>query len=775
MRVTVERLRRWFLLGIVLLILAVVSVIGVARWKTRGFLHNLPKQLGADIRSSTNGFTYSQSLKGRTIFTIHASKAIQRQDGKTTLHDVSILLYGNGAEGKAQRTDRIEGSEFEYDQANGIVRAMGEVHIDLQSPDQADTAQQAREGHDGHIHLKTSGLVFTEKDRVATTGQLIEIQQDKTHGSAVGAEYNATTGLLKLYKDVQMQREDDGQRSILHAGYTEIDRAQKIARLQHIRFERDDRTLTADTGVATLRADGSPETIHADGNVVLAEGEQMTVRAPHAVADVTAAHKPSVVHLLGGVVMQGDEGNGEAQTADLRFDDSGSPKIVAMQGNVHLSQVQEKQQRDMSAPVVEIALERGSDQKVEAKQVKASQGAHLKLRDDAAKRPSTRVFSADVITGTFAMANGKQYLQHSLGTGHSVMEETFADGETRRSVSDSTEVWLSAPQGRKAEDAVQRIVQQGSVQMASHQPADAKRRKAAVDSHAVASRVEYEGATNMAVLTGSPHLEGDGMGLSATQVSIAQRTGDVTADGDVRVSYDSGSQQGPMHVTAKHGELHRATNTAVFTGDANARVRLWQGASQLEAPRIEMDRTAQILRAHSDAKWNVRMVFPSDAAKGDSAKSNQGASTAIVTGADLVYRGTGSVPTAHLTGGTQVRQAEGTVNSDTLTAVWKSAKNAGAAKNANGDLFGGALDTLTAEGNVKLRQQGRNGTGEHLLYTATTRDFVLTGTPQAPPVLTDSVQGTLTGGSLRFRAGENSIVVTAAPGKRVHAETRVER
>ena len=39
-------------------------------------------RLGIDINSETNGFTYSQSLQGRTIYTIHAAKEIehQRQD-----------------------------------------------------------------------------------------------------------------------------------------------------------------------------------------------------------------------------------------------------------------------------------------------------------------------------------------------------------------------------------------------------------------------------------------------------------------------------------------------------------------------------------------------------------------------------------------------------------------------------------------------------------------------------------------------------------------------
>src|SRR5260370_38244171 len=98
-----------------------------------------------------------------------------------TLHDVGIVLYRR----KEDRADRIYGNEFEYDQKNGVVRAVGEVHIDLQAPEAADANAKmdyaaGKDLHGGKpgeqeskdarlIHVTTSGLVFLQKLGVAAT------------------------------------------------------------------------------------------------------------------------------------------------------------------------------------------------------------------------------------------------------------------------------------------------------------------------------------------------------------------------------------------------------------------------------------------------------------------------------------------------------------------------------------------------------------------------------------------------------------------------------
>src|SRR5271154_521605 len=179
MNVSVDRLRVWLLVGAGLLVIVVASFLGYAHYRAHRFLRDLPQKLGVDVRRETNNITYSQSVEGRTVYTIHAAKAVERSDGKMTLHDVGIVLYGR----KQDRADRIYGNEFEYDPKNQVIRAVGEVHIDLQAPQAADSNAKMdyAAGKDLHgattgvaageheatderlIHVTTSGLVFLQK------------------------------------------------------------------------------------------------------------------------------------------------------------------------------------------------------------------------------------------------------------------------------------------------------------------------------------------------------------------------------------------------------------------------------------------------------------------------------------------------------------------------------------------------------------------------------------------------------------------------------------
>ncbi len=89
----------------------------------------------------------------------------------------------------------------------------------------------------------------------------------------------------------------------------------------------------------------------------------------------------------------------------------------------------------------------------------------------------------------------------------------------------------------------------------------------------------------------------------------------------------------------------------------------------------------------------------------------------------------------------------------------------------------GSIDHMVANGKIEMEQPGRLATGEQLTYTAADGVFVLTGTKAAPPKVVDETQGTVTGESMRFKTGEDSILVSGSSdgtNKRVHTETRMK-
>ncbi len=151
-----------------------------------------------------------------------------------------IVLYGR----KQDRADRIYGSEFEYDQAAGIIRAMGEVHIDLQAPAAADanakmdyaagkdlhktgTEPGVHESKDGRlVHVTTSGLVFLQKLGVAATDNDIEFESGGLTGHAIGADYNSDTGVVVLHSAVRASGLEHDRPVVLTASRAELDRAE---------------------------------------------------------------------------------------------------------------------------------------------------------------------------------------------------------------------------------------------------------------------------------------------------------------------------------------------------------------------------------------------------------------------------------------------------------------------------------------------------------------------------------------------------------------------
>src|SRR5258708_9408888 len=109
------RLRLWFGFLALLLIAVVAGFFFYARYRVHRALHDLPAKLGAEIQQNTQGFTYSQSAGGRTIYSISASNATRyKQGGKAELHDVKIISYGRDSD----RLNQISGDKFEYDAAN---------------------------------------------------------------------------------------------------------------------------------------------------------------------------------------------------------------------------------------------------------------------------------------------------------------------------------------------------------------------------------------------------------------------------------------------------------------------------------------------------------------------------------------------------------------------------------------------------------------------------------------------------------------------------------
>lgn len=725
MRITVERLRMWLLVGAGALLLLVAGFIGYARYRTGSFLRKIPAKLGVDIKQSTNGFTYSQSVKGRTLFTVHASKMIQRTDGKVTLHDVNIIVHDGS------RIDRISSNEFVYDQSNGVIQADGEVHLDLDSPEGKE--EQAA------VHVKTSGLVFLQKLGLAATEKPIEFVAKGVSGHATGADYSTDTGLLVLHSAVDATTEAKGRQVQMFAGWAQLDRKGQIAQLKQTRMVQGDSVGEAAEATVHLRRDGSAERIETSGGLKVTSNDGRLLTAQRSETWLSARSEPEQVRLQGTVHTEQNTGErssrGDASEALVEFGPGSLAKVAHLTGGVHLTDAEGKRtSRDLRAAKVDLHFEQVEKNSVLRSAVAEGDANVLSVADGARSH-----FQADLLTAQFA-GDRRPRASHVHGEGHARMESVSAKGVTQTGASDRIDVALNA-----ANEVESGTMSGGvTVTQASVVKGQPRQSRATGDQ----AMLKQDGLIE---LTGHPRV-GDGDGsVEAERIQMQRQTQQTWAIGNVKANYTRGSD--PMHVTADRAEWRPQDELAIFTGGARP-ARLWQSNSQVEAPAITLDRGKHTAMAEA-GNGMVRAVLVS------AATPKRPSAVYRITAREMSF--SEAQHQVEFAGPVRMDSADGTISARQATVFLSPTK----AKTAD---FSGSVERVVAKEDVVIEQGQRRGTGGQLVYTAADGLAVLTGSPK----VVDPQQGTITGTQLSFHAADGSVVVSGASDRRVRTETQVK-
>jgi lipopolysaccharide export system protein LptA len=455
MRTRVEKLRLGLVLGAGGLVLVVAGFLAFAHYRSIAFKAKLPGRLGANITREANGYTWSQTVQGRTVFTLHAAKLEQRSDGKYTLHDVGIVLFGR----KQDRTDRIYGKEFEYDQTAGVVRGVGEVHMDLQAPASNGEHKDRQPGdEDGMIHVLTSGLVYLEKLGVAATSEDIEFSRGEMKGWAHGADYNADSGVLVLQSAVRMNGLTKSGPMVTTASRAEWNRGQQMLRLDGAKVVTTEQTIEAVHTVVDLTASGQPQRMQADGHVSVTRVEGGVLNAEHGDLTFSPNGKARDARFTGGVVYTDDEAErharGQSREARVSFDGAGQAERVVMLGG---AAIEERERgvapeawntRNVSGQTVDVALGpvAGAASRREIREADASGGARVvavsegSVKAGVSKMPGDKTrteMMGDDLKAHFLAGNR---VERVVGTGHTTLHQVNGAGVDEVSSGDSTEL-----------------------------------------------------------------------------------------------------------------------------------------------------------------------------------------------------------------------------------------------------------------------------------------------------------------------------------------------
>jgi len=843
MPITIEKLRRYMLLAATIVVAGIAILLLIAQHERRRLLRDLPAKLGVDIQQQTNEFTYSQSIQGKTLFTLHAAKAVQmKAGGNIKLHDVTIILYGR----KQDRADRIAGEEFDYDPNSGVARAEGDVFLDLQAPAKAvaasvkssaaadATKNLADAKSAGVVHVTTRGLVFQQKEGLASTDQEITFEfGGGVTGHALGAQYDSGKGIITLDSAVAADTTLHGRPVHVTAAHGELNRDTNLCVFNHATYAANGETATADLATVQMRTDGSAEHVETSGNVTLTLANGGTIRTPHAVVAMNAVSEPKDLQANGGVIYSGTETTangvretqGDTATAHVFFNNDGVAQRAELNGGVHTLE-REKQkgsvalaERELHAATVDMAFRTEAGVTM-LHEVKALGNAQIRSGTPAAKsaQMETTLLTGDTLDAIFPV-HAVTMPETISGLGHTVLTQTAVDGTVSESHGDTLDVQM-LPQTKQKSHAqissqIARAVQQGHVTL--------MQTPAAKNSHAqpltaTAERAEYTGSDDALVLTGTQQSDPQvsdssvqgAMQIAARRVRVLRMSGDALFTGNVRGNYAGAGSQPPAHVVADRAEMHRADQHAIFygpgTGKTQQRARLWQDQSQVEAPVLDFDRAAQRLTASGNPAdvAAVHAVFA--AASTPNAAQKKASDVVRVASRRMVYMtqaasastaNTGNAPRqAEFSGGVAVDSSDGRIEAQRAVVTLAPAPGGKVTAQPGTTLpaLGGNVQKIVASGQVVLAEGGRQGFGESLVYTPNTvpsgtpnppaadanpskssGHFVLTGVAGTPPRLIDPVKGTITGGSLIFNSGDDSVVVSGDSGTagRVHTELKV--
>jgi lipopolysaccharide export system protein LptA len=801
MSARVERVRVGLIAGSVLLLMVLVGVYSYARYRAaKGWISRIQKRSGMSLVRESDGVTFSQSLKGKTVVTIHAAKQFSYDDGHVMLHDVMITVYGQHDD----RKDFIYGKEFQWDEKAGVARAVGEVQMDLQVPSSITATQRhgspaTANAKPNSIHVRTSGLEYLNKLGVAATKEQVEFHYGGLTCIAQGGEFDNNPSSLHLLADVHMSGLMRGKPMDLVATKADFDRTSNVASFVRPVLTSQGRKGSSQSAVLHLRKDGSVETAEGAGDVRLDAGTQH-VTAPRLDATLDEKNQPQTAKFSGGVRFVDDNADrpeqGDAGEMRIRFDAQGQPAEATAVNSAHLASRERAQngawlQREMRGDEIVSTFHAEGKAKPQLQRVHVVGTASMRgdsLAKPVASQPqglkSTTVAGDDLLL-SFVPGDAKRVRLDKLhGQGHTVLHQTAPLGEEHTSTGDTMDAVFVPDDNEKqaGQLTVASATQVGHVLIRSRAAlkpsAKAKPPETATGN---ADRAAYDGESERLTLVGGVHLAQTGSSIAADTVTVDQQTEDAEAHGNVTATLTGNGPQA-THVTAQQAFFHKATEIAEFQGSAAKPARMWQEASQVEAANIVVDRQNKTLVARPAAGGTVHSVFAGEPAK--PAAPQEGAkhtpSVLRVESHQLDY--SDAQHQAVFAGPVRLQGALGEVQGQHTVAYFTpSAK--GADKTAAGDmtLMSGSLDHVIVSGDVKLEQPGKHGTGEQLLYKASDQSFVLTGTPSTPPRIVDADQGTVTGTSLLFRSGDSTIIVSGAAAadeqhpQRAHIDTRVRQ
>jgi lipopolysaccharide export system protein LptA len=285
------------------------------------------------------------------------------------------------------------------------------------------------------------------------------------------------------------------------------------------------------------------------------------------------------------------------------------------------------------------------------------------------------------------------------------------------------------------------------------------------DRHARASKATLDSAKDSIVLQTAARMWDPAGSTSADAINLDQKTGDFSAEGNVRSSKvpdkdrkkssDMLSGDDPVVAQARKMTSTNRNRLVHYEGGAV----MTQGANRIQGDSIDVDQDKKSLAANGNVMTDLWEKPKADAAKPGQKAATSNPVRTIVHAPKMVY--TDADRLALYSGGVNLVRGPLQVKSKELRAYLS----------AGGD---SSLDKAVADGAVEILQtvpgRTRTGSGEHAEYYAADQKVILRGSRAR---MADSVSGVSEGRELTYFANDDRLLGSGATEDPV--KTRINR
>ena len=501
-------------------------------------------QLPRDVSVHTEGFTFSRTAGGKTVFTVHAKTNLGFKDNKGVLEEVDVTVYPTTGDGPPKT---IHGKRCTYDQATNDFQFDGSVIVHL----------------DDKTVVHTEQLIYSHRDATVTSPVPATVEQLGSVGRGDRVEYGLETGLLKLSGNVKVQTAEHAEVQTDSASFQQKENWTSLN--GGVFIKSGSGWIRGSEGRAVLLPGTyKPTTISIEGNVTAESQSQSS----HDVFKIAASWLEATM-----------SANGNAESIKTR----GGVTLDKITGDVHQrltgGEIDAKLNESGRADTIEARQSArmifGSDQTLESNQI----------RTDAAG--SVQTFEASVLKLGESTIQGRDFKIQNAEDVVTFVTEHQAELKSGDRIT-SADNTMARFDGRT--NMLLELVQKGNFHFRDPQ----------YQGHAASARFEDGGM--IVTLEGSPVVTDAEKRLEAAQIRLNQNDNSFSAVKNVNILMKNPEQQ--ILVKAERGQgnansMAYSGNVQLWRGDAYIKAdRLESSGADKQNMRVHAEGAVQsILQA----------------------------------------------------------------------------------------------------------------------------------------------------------------------------------